>query len=57
MRSADVDRLSGIIELEETWVGGKQRGVGRKLFQAFHGLVTGPAESDRRTLGTKLRAL
>lgn len=29
MRETNPDQLSGIIEIDETWVGGKQRGVGK----------------------------
>jgi hypothetical protein len=29
MREIEAKRLSGIIEVDETWVGGKQRGVGK----------------------------
>jgi nitrogen fixation NifU-like protein len=39
-----------------TVVKGKSVAEAEKLFRAFHGMVTGAAEPDRHTLGTKLWA-
>jgi nitrogen fixation NifU-like protein len=39
-----------------TVVKGKTVAEAEKLFQAFHGMVTGAAEPDRQTLGMKLWA-
>jgi transposase-like protein len=46
MRSMDADRLCGIIEVDETWVGGKAHGVGKGWGHRNKAVVIGAVERE-----------